>query len=75
MVKLPEIVLADEPTANLDSKNSHNILQTMKNLNRELKTTFIFATHDEKVMKYLNRIISLEDGRVVTDNLVSDSKN
>jgi putative ABC transport system ATP-binding protein len=75
MVKRPEIVLADEPTANLDSGNSHHILQTMKNLNRELKTTFIFATHDEKVMQYLNRIISLEDGKVVKDNFVSDSKN
>lgn len=75
MVKRPEIVLADEPTANLDSKNSHNILQTMKNLNRELKTTFIFATHDEKVMQYLNRIISLEDGKVVRDNFLSDSKD
>lgn len=75
MVKRPEIVLADEPTANLDSKNSHNILQTMKNLNRELKTTFIFATHDEKVMQYLNRIIFLEDGKIVKDNLINDSKN
>jgi putative ABC transport system ATP-binding protein len=75
MVKRPEIVLADEPTANLDSSNSHNILQTMKNLNRELNTTFIFATHDEKVMKYLNRIISLEDGKVVKDLLMPDSKN
>lgn len=75
MVKKPEIVLADEPTANLDSKNSHHILQTMKNLNRELKTTFIFATHDEKVMKYLKRIISLEDGRVVKDVVTKDSKN
>jgi putative ABC transport system ATP-binding protein len=75
MVKRPEIVLADEPTANLDSSNSHHILQTMKNLNRELKTTFIFATHDEKVMKYLDRIISLEDGKVVKDLLVTDSKN
>ena len=75
MVKRPEIVLADEPTANLDSKNSHHILQTMKNLNRELKTTFIFATHDEKVMQYLNRIISLEDGKVVKDNVITDSKN
>jgi len=75
MVKMPEIVLADEPTANLDSKNSHNILQTMKNLNRELKTTFIFATHDEKVMKYLDRIISLEDGKIVKDNLINESKN
>ena len=75
MVKRPEIVLADEPTANLDSKNSHNILQTMKALNRELKTTFIFATHDEKVMQYLNRIILLEDGKIVRDNVVTDSKN
>ncbi len=67
MVKRPAIMLADEPTANLDSKNSHHILQTMKQLNEELKTTFIFATHDEKVMGYLRRIISLEDGRVVKD--------
>ena len=67
MVKKPEIVLADEPTANLDSKNSHHILQTMKKLNEELKVTFLFATHDEKVMKYLNRIVSLEDGKVVSD--------
>jgi putative ABC transport system ATP-binding protein len=75
MVKRPEIVLADEPTANLDSNNSHHILQTMKTLNRELKTTFIFATHDEKVMQYLNRIVSLEDGKVIKDELVTESKN
>ena len=67
MVKRPAIMLADEPTANLDSKNSHHILQTMKQLNEELDTTFLFATHDEKVMAYLTRIISLEDGRVVKD--------
>jgi len=67
MVKKPEIVLADEPTANLDSKNSHHILQTMKTLNKELNVTFLFATHDEKVMKYLERIVSLEDGKVVSD--------
>lgn len=75
MVKKPEIVLADEPTANLDSQNSHNILQTMKKLNRELKTTFIFATHDEKVMQYLNRIVRLEDGKVVNDVFITDAKN
>lgn len=69
MVKKPEIVLADEPTANLDSKNSHHILQTMKKLNEELNVTFLFATHDEKVMQYLNRIISLEDGKVVSDEI------
>ena len=69
MVKKPEIVLADEPTANLDAANSHHILQTMEKLNKELTTTFIFATHDEKVIRYLRRKISLEDGRVVNDEI------
>lgn len=64
MVKKPSLVLADEPTANLDAANSHNILQTMKTLNRELKTTFLFATHDEKVISYLERKIFLLDGKV-----------
>ena len=70
MVKRPELVLADEPTANLDAKNAHAIIQTMKKLNEELGTTFLFSTHDEKVMSYLNRIISLEDGKVVKDELM-----
>ncbi len=67
MVKKPQIVLADEPTANLDAKNSHNILQTMQDLNTQLETTFIFATHDEKVIQYLKRKISLDDGKVAGD--------
>lgn len=67
MVKRPVLVLADEPTANLDSANSHNILQTMLKLNEEFKTSFIFATHDEKVIGYLKRIIRLEDGKIVND--------
>ena len=71
MVKTPKIVLADEPTANLDAKNSHNILQTMEKLNRELRTTFIFATHDEKVIQYLRRKISLNDGQVVSDETIA----
>lgn len=74
MVKKPEIVLADEPTANLDSVNSHHILQTMAKLNEELKTTFIFATHDEKVMKYMKRIISLKDGQVDNDVQINHSE-
>lgn len=74
MVKKPDIVLADEPTANLDSKNSHHILQTMKKLNEELKVTFIFATHDEKVMMYLDRIVNLADGKIVSDELVKERK-
>lgn len=71
MVKRPALVLADEPTANLDSVNSHNILKTMLRLNDELKTSFIFATHDEKVISYLKRIIRLQDGKVVADELVT----
>ncbi|MFQ6676194.1 MAG: ABC transporter ATP-binding protein [Fidelibacterota bacterium] len=70
MVKEPDIVLADEPTANLDAENSHHILKTMESLNLDLETTFIFATHDEKVIQYLHRKISLEDGRVVGDERI-----
>ena len=64
MVKLPKIVLADEPTANLDSENAHSILRTMKKLNKDLGTTFLFSTHDEKVMGYLERLIHLKDGKI-----------
>jgi putative ABC transport system ATP-binding protein len=70
MVKRPAIVLADEPTANLDAANSHHILQTMEKLNRELDTTFLFATHDEKVIGYVRRKIFLADGKVAKDELV-----
>ena len=71
MVKKPVIVLADEPTANLDAANSHNILQTMEKLNIEFKTTFIFATHDEKVINYVRRKIYLEDGKVAKDEIIT----
>jgi putative ABC transport system ATP-binding protein len=74
MVKHPLLVLADEPSANLDASNSHHIIRTMKKLNRELKTTFIFATHDEKVMQYLDRIITLRDGEVEKDAVMSNDK-
>lgn len=67
MVKQPDLVLADEPTANLDSENSYNILETMEHLNRELQTTFLFSTHDEKVIRFLHRKIRLADGKVVKD--------
>lgn len=75
MVKEPELVLADEPTANLDATNAHAIIQTMKNLNKELNTTFLFSTHDEKVMQYLNRIVHLEDGEVAEDEIIKHAKN
>lgn len=71
MVKRPAIVLADEPTANLDAANSHHILQTMEKLNRELHTTFIFATHDEKVIGYVRRKIFLLDGQVSKDEIIN----
>lgn len=70
MVKRPAIVLADEPTANLDAANSHNILQTMEKLNRELQTTFLFATHDEKVIGYVRRKVWLADGKVAKDEII-----
>ena len=70
IVKRPAIVLADEPTANLDAENSRNILDTMAALSRDLKTTFLFATHDEKVIRYLRRKIVLNDGKVMEDKVV-----
>ncbi|NIM03494.1 ATP-binding cassette domain-containing protein [bacterium] len=70
IVKQPELVLADEPTANLDAENSYNILERMVKLNKELKTTFIFATHDEKVIRYLERKIYLVDGQVARDEII-----
>jgi putative ABC transport system ATP-binding protein len=73
MVKKPALVLADEPSANLDSDNSHHIVKTMKTLNRELGTTFLFSTHDEKVMQYLDRIIYLKDGAVDREEYPKDS--
>jgi len=73
MVKKPKILLADEPTANLDAENAHRIMQTLKALNQNYDTTFIFSTHDEKVMEYLERKIVLRDG-VVNSNSVSKIK-
>ncbi len=70
MVKVPKIVFADEPTANLDAENSHNVLKTMVKLNKEIGTTFLFSTHDEKVITYLRRIISLNDGKIVADKII-----
>jgi putative ABC transport system ATP-binding protein len=63
----PKFVLADEPTANLDSKSAATLLEIMKKLNREEKITFIFSTHDARVVKMARRVITLEDGKVVSD--------
>jgi len=67
LVKKPALILADEPTANLDAENSYQILKLMRELNKQFKAAFIFSTHDEKVTKYVNREVGLEDGRVSWD--------
>ena len=72
VVKKPEIVLADEPTANLDAENSHHIMRTMVQLNRDIQTTFVFATHDEKVIGYLRRKVTLVDGKISKDERLDD---
>lgn len=63
----PKFVLADEPTANLDSKSASTLLEIMEKLNHEEKITFIFSTHDPRVVKMAHRVITLEDGMVVSD--------
>ena len=65
----PKFVLADEPTANLDSKSASTLLEIMEKLNHEEKITFIFSTHDARVVKMAHRVITLEDGKVVTDDV------
>lgn len=61
----PELILADEPTANLDSENKRNIMDILERLNREMRVTIILATHDEHVANRCNRILCLENGRLV----------
>ena len=70
IVHEPALLLADEPTANLDAENSHNIMNILSKLNSEISTSFVFATHDEKIMGYLRRIIHLEDGKIINDEKI-----
>jgi putative ABC transport system ATP-binding protein len=65
----PQVVLADEPTANLDGKSAENLLNVMEQLNRREGATFIFSTHDPRIMAKARRIVALEDGKVVSDAL------
>lgn len=67
LVKTPRIVLADEPTANLDSATGKEILELMHELNKKFKTTFIFSTHDQLVMDFAERLIYLRDGKVASE--------
>jgi putative ABC transport system ATP-binding protein len=71
IVKKPVIVIADEPSANLDAENTYAILKTMRELNKNIGTTFLFSTHDEKVMGHLDRIIHLRDGAVEEDEIIN----
>ncbi len=63
----PKFILADEPTANLDSKSTETLLDIMEHLNKEENITFIFSTHDARVMKKARRIVTMEDGKILSD--------
>ena len=71
IVANPSIVLADEPTANLDSSTGRGLLEIMKKMNEQKQVTFIFSTHDRMVMDYARRLIQLRDGQVVDDQVKS----
>ncbi|AHW60770.1 putative ABC transport system ATP-binding protein [Draconibacterium orientale] len=63
----PKFVLADEPTANLDSHSTENLLDIMEQLNKEEKITFLFSTHDQRVVNKARRVITIEDGKIISD--------
>jgi len=67
----PKLVLADEPTANLDTENGEQVMEIMKKLNEETSTTFVFATHDPRVIKYASRVVTLQDGLIVKDSSIA----
>ncbi len=68
----PSLILADEPTANLDTPNGKQVMETMARLNRETGVTFVFATHDPRVIHYARRVVTLRDGLIVENNGVQD---
>jgi putative ABC transport system ATP-binding protein len=65
LVTHPSLVIADEPTANLDSETARMIIDLMRKLNAKEKTTFIFSTHDQRLLNQVKRLVRLEDGRIV----------
>ncbi len=71
LVTNPKIVFADEPTANLDSQTAHKIIELMKKIQKEHNTTFVFATHDEKIVSNVDRLITLVDGVITDDKKVA----
>ncbi len=66
----PSLILADEPTANLDTPNGRQVMETMTRLNQETGVTFVFATHDPRVIQYARRVVTLRDGAIVDDKVV-----
>jgi putative ABC transport system ATP-binding protein len=68
IVNLPQIVLADEPTANLDSVTAHSLLDMMLAMNQEKGITFVFSSHDRQVLDHARRVVLLRDGQIVQDN-------
>lgn len=64
----PKMILADEPTANLDTENGEQVMGIMQKLNEETGTTFVFATHDPRVIKYAKRVVTLQDGLIIADS-------
>ena len=70
----PVLILADEPTANLDTANGQQVMDIMARLNRETGVTFVFATHDPRVIQYARRVVTLQDGLIVENQLVEPSK-
>ncbi|WP_109489440.1 ABC transporter ATP-binding protein [Occallatibacter savannae] len=73
IVHRPAIVLADEPTANLDTRNATQLIDLMRNLNQTLGLTFIFSTHDQRLLEHTPRIVRLTDGRIVSDTISEPS--
>ena len=71
LVMEPRIVLADEPTANLDSQSAHRVIDLMKQMQEQFNTTFIFSTHDTKIVDSAKRVITLEDGKILSDEVRS----
>ena len=71
----PQFVLADEPTANLDSKSAANLLDIMSNLNKEENITFLFSTHDQRVIDRARRVITLVDGRIAADTAIVSTRH
>jgi len=74
LVTAPSLILADEPTANLDTPNGKQVMETMVRLNQETGVTFVFATHDPRVIQYARRVVTLRDGAITSDETVDPNR-